>query len=170
MARFRDRTLPALAIALAVFALAACADEPHAPDAASAEAAGVVEAVPVERDPVTGQADAPAAPGDAQPVEPDDGFVPPRMSDPLPPQRLSEPVALDRSCRTDADCTVKNVGNCCGAYPSCVNVDSPTSPEAVRAQCEAQGMSSVCGFPEVSGCTCVEGQCRDVTGPARASE
>lgn len=93
-------------------------------------------------------------------------IVPPRMSDPLPPDVLPEPAALDRSCRTDADCTVKNVGNCCGYYPSCVNVNSPTDPAGVQAECAARGMSSVCGFPEVSGCQCVSGQCRDVTGGA----
>ncbi|MFP5373337.1 MAG: hypothetical protein ACLGHW_00345 [Gammaproteobacteria bacterium] len=88
------------------------------------------------------------------------------MSDPLPPEVLPEPASLDRSCRTDADCTVKNVGNCCGYYPSCVNVNSPTDPAGVQAECAARGMSSVCGFPEVSGCQCVSGQCRDVTGGA----
>lgn len=93
-------------------------------------------------------------------------IVPPRMSDPLPPEVLPEPAALNRSCRTDADCTVKNVGNCCGYYPSCVNVNSPTDPAGVQAECAARGMSSVCGFPEVSGCQCVSGQCRDLTGGA----
>jgi hypothetical protein len=126
--------------------------------------------LPVERDPVAGDGPAGSQADDAATASPSPGVVPPRMSDPLPPQRLPDPVTIDRSCRTDADCTVKDVGNCCGAYPSCVNVDSPTSPEAVRAQCEAQGMSSVCGFPEISGCTCVEGQCRDVAGAARVAE
>lgn len=96
--------------------------------------------------------------------------VPP-MSDPLPPERVPDAAAAnpptpDRSCRTSADCTVKNVGNCCGYYPSCVNVNSPTDPEGVQAECAARGMSSVCGFPQISGCQCVSGQCRDVTGGA----
>lgn len=86
---------------------------------------------------------------------------PPPMSDPLPPERVPDgkPVTLDRSCRTDADCTVKNVGNCCGYYPACVNKDSPTDPEGVQAQCAKDGMASVCGFAEISGCRCVQGQC-----------
>ena len=70
-----------------------------------------------------------------------------------------DPVVLNRSCKTDADCTVKNVGNCCGYYPACVNVDAKTNPEAVQAQCAKSGMASVWGFPEISGCTCVKGQC-----------
>jgi hypothetical protein len=68
-----------------------------------------------------------------------------------------------RSCRTDSDCAVKDVGNCCGAYPMCVNKDARTDPAAVRAQCEKDGMASICGFQEVSGCQCVKGQCENIT-------
>jgi len=67
--------------------------------------------------------------------------------------------AVDASCKTDADCTVKNVGNCCGAYPQCVNVDSPTFPDQVKAACAAKGQMGVCGFPEIAGCHCVAGTC-----------
>jgi hypothetical protein len=70
-----------------------------------------------------------------------------------------DPAAVDRSCSSDADCTVKDVGNCCGYYPACVNVDSPTDPEGVKAQCSKSGMASVCGFPAITGCQCVAGQC-----------
>lgn len=76
-----------------------------------------------------------------------------------PPARVTPAPALDLRCRTDADCTVKNVGNCCGAAPACVNVDSPTDPAAVMAQCQASGRMSVCGSPQITGCQCVEGQC-----------
>jgi len=72
-----------------------------------------------------------------------------------------EGVAVDRSCTTDADCTVKNVGNCCGYYPACVNVDSPTDPEGVQGECASTGRVGVCGFPEISGCQCVQGTCQD---------
>ncbi len=66
---------------------------------------------------------------------------------------------VDRSCKLDADCEVKNVGNCCGYFPACVNRASPTFPEQVRARCEAEGTLSVCGFEEIRGCRCVEGRC-----------
>lgn len=69
-------------------------------------------------------------------------------------------VQIDRSCNTDAECTVKDVGNCCGYYPACVNVDSPTDPEAVKAQCAKTGMAGVCGFPAITSCQCVAGQCQ----------
>ena len=72
---------------------------------------------------------------------------------------------VDYSCKTNADCEVKNVGNCCGYYPACVNKDSPTFPEKVKAACAAEGSSSICGFPEISSCDCIEGRCAAVTGP-----
>ena len=68
-------------------------------------------------------------------------------------------TVVDRSCRSDADCAVKNVGNCCGYYPACVNKDSPTDPEGVQAQCAKSGMMSVCGFADISACSCNAGTC-----------
>nr|WP_246109194.1 hypothetical protein [Vulcaniibacterium gelatinicum] len=86
-----------------------------------------------------------------------------RTGGPLPAEPMPDaPVQVDRSCRNDADCTVKNVGNCCGYYPACVNVDSPTDPEGVQARCAREGIASVCGFPEIAGCRCVDGQCREL--------
>ena len=73
------------------------------------------------------------------------------------------PGTVDFSCTTDAECTVKNVGNCCGEYPACVNVDSPTFPEQVKAQCAAEGMSSICGYPSISSCQCVDNRCEGVS-------
>lgn len=63
------------------------------------------------------------------------------------------------ACAVDADCAVKNVGNCCGYYPQCVNVDHQPNPAAVQADCAREGRSSICGYPEIQGCRCVEGQC-----------
>jgi hypothetical protein len=74
--------------------------------------------------------------------------------------RAGGPAAeVDYTCRADADCVVKDVGNCCGYYPACVNRDSPTFPERVQAECEKTGMASVCGWPVIKGCACVEGRC-----------
>lgn len=104
-----------------------------------------------------------AAPAPQAPVQPTPAAPAPSASaattaTPAPP-RTGAVAQLDHSCRTDADCTVKNVGNCCGAFPACVNVASPTDPAAVAAQCRASGRMSVCGFKEISGCQCVAGQC-----------
>ena len=93
----------------------------------------------------------------------------PRMSDPLPARRVP-PAApkLDFNCVSDADCAVKNIGNCCGYFPACVNKDSPTDPGAVRARCASEGMASVCGFAEISACTCSAGRCEAVGSNARS--
>ncbi len=97
----------------------------------------------------------------------------PPMSDPYPPATAGDrsgPVQVVRSCRTDGDCVVKDVGNCCGAMPACVNKDSPTDPAAVRAQCAKDGMASVCGFTEIAGCRCANGQCISDAAPIDPSQ
>ena len=78
----------------------------------------------------------------------------------------ANPMAPDRSCRTDADCAVKDVGNCCGRFPLCVNKDAKVDPAAVRAQCAKDGMASTCGFQEVGGCQCVQGRCENLPNGA----
>ncbi len=65
-------------------------------------------------------------------------------------------------CQVDADCVVKNVGNCCGYFPKCVNKNAEVDPEKVRRECEAQGRSSVCGFTEIQACTCQQNHCQAV--------
>jgi len=84
---------------------------------------------------------------------------PARSTEHPPPAKAAETV--DYSCKTDADCEVKNVGNCCGYYPACVNRGSPTFPDRVKAECAKKGTMGVCGFPDVKGCSCVEGRCAD---------
>jgi len=66
---------------------------------------------------------------------------------------------VDYRCQADSDCAVKNVGNCCGYYPACVNTNSPTYPEQVRADCAREGKMAVCGFREISACSCNQGRC-----------
>ncbi|HEX4910703.1 MAG TPA: hypothetical protein VFV64_08075 [Permianibacter sp.] len=69
--------------------------------------------------------------------------------------------SLAKRCETDSDCVVKNVGNCCGYAPQCVHKDVQTFPEQVKALCEKEGRSSICGFQEPAGCACVDNQCRE---------
>ena len=130
----------------------------------------------------TASSDAPKAaePAVSQPVAPA-----PAVAAPPPAQNMQAPVAPrtdaarnqdpiesrtglgasnpSRSCKTNGDCVVKDVGNCCGYFPMCVNKDAKTDPAAVRAQCEKDGKASICGFREVSGCQCVKGQCESLT-------
>ena len=93
----------------------------------------------------------------------------PPMSDPLPPERVQLPspaqAQVVRTCKVDADCVVKDVGNCCGYFPACVNRTSPTDPAAVRAQCARDGIASTCGFTQITACRCVRNQCVDDREP-----
>ena len=103
--------------------------------------------------------------GNAPPAPPEAPRPPPPKSSPLPPRAVEQAVTLDTTCKTSADCAVKDVGNCCGAMPACVNKDSPTDPAAVQAQCKARGMMGICGFKEIPACQCDNGQCVEA-GPA----
>jgi hypothetical protein len=82
------------------------------------------------------------------------------------PRLLGPPIkaadTLDYSCHSDADCAVKDIGNCCGQFPACVNRDSPTFPDQVRAECAKNHTAGVCGFPVIRGCSCVEGRCSNL--------
>ncbi|UNK43191.1 hypothetical protein MNO14_03595 [Luteimonas sp. S4-F44] len=69
------------------------------------------------------------------------------------------PLAPDTGCNVDADCAIKNVGNCCGVYPACVHRDAAVDPQAVAADCAARGLASVCGFREIEACRCVSNRC-----------
>lgn len=69
---------------------------------------------------------------------------------------------LDTSCRIDSDCEVKNVGNCCGYFPACVNREARPDPDAVMARCADTGMASVCGFRDIQSCSCVQNRCEAV--------
>ena len=64
-------------------------------------------------------------------------------------------------CESDADCVVKNIGNCCGMFLACVNQDYTPDLDAVSAACEREGRSSVCGFQEPAGCVCVNRRCKE---------
>ncbi|MCD9028923.1 hypothetical protein LDO26_11960 [Luteimonas sp. BDR2-5] len=72
--------------------------------------------------------------------------------------------ALDRSCRVDSDCAVKNVGNCCGYQPACVNAAAEPDPAAVQADCARRGMAGVCGFVDIEACSCVASRCEPADG------
>lgn len=67
--------------------------------------------------------------------------------------------SIDYSCKTDADCEIKNVANCCGQYPQCVNKNAKTDTELVRTLCAKEGAASICGFPSISSCECLNNRC-----------
>ena len=114
---------------------------------------------------------APQNPGNMKSAEP-----PPPMSaaekNVAPPQddgieekvADSKPGVVDFSCNTAADCKIKDVGSCCGYRPACVNKDSETFPEQVKAECAKKNMAGICGFPSISSCTCTNNKCEGVAG------
>ena len=83
---------------------------------------------------------------------------------PAPASAASDPSVVSRACKVDADCAVKNVGNCCGAHPQCVNIDAPVDPQAVKARCAAEHRAGMCNVQAISGCSCEAGQCSSNTG------
>jgi hypothetical protein len=140
------RSLAALLVALSLTACSAPAPAPETPQAAASTPAPVASRAPAPQPPKT--APAPDAPA------------------PVEHAGNASPMSPDRTCRTDADCAVKDVGSCCGTFPLCVNKDAKVDPAAVRAQCAKDGMASTCGFQPVSGCTCTKGRCENVAGGA----
>jgi hypothetical protein len=174
----RTRTL-AFALALVMAGVAGCSREAPPPATATAPAETTDAVAPVapaapEKLPPAAAAHADAylhadAPPDIIPErDPDDPRMPPAaaahanapasiaVGEPNP----SAPGAVDTSCRTDADCAIKDVGSCCGARPACVNVSSPTFPEQVKAQCKPSGRMGICGYPAITGCKCTNGMCQ----------
>ena len=66
------------------------------------------------------------------------------------------------ACNQDSDCVIKDVRNCCGYYPACVNAGAVIDVESVDRECAKQSVMGVCGFPEISGCACQNGSCVSV--------
>lgn len=84
------------------------------------------------------------------------------------PAGSSLPPQVNSQCKVDSDCVVKNVGNCCGYYPACVNRDSPVDPAAVQAECKRRGLVSACNVPHIQACRCVAQHCEAVSAAQTA--
>jgi hypothetical protein len=61
------------------------------------------------------------------------------------------------ACETDNDCTIRDVGNCCGFYPRCANANAVFTPP----DCSG-GTVGACGFPAIDSCTCRQNLCRSL--------
>lgn len=122
--------------------------------------------------PDRGQSDPTPAFGQAPPPP---ALVPPPgdAGGPPPPVALEDPplaghAGLRFDCRTDSDCAVMDVGNCCGHYPACVTTASTPDPDAVARECAGRGMAGICGFPVIESCACVANRC-EARGPEQAA-
>jgi hypothetical protein len=58
------------------------------------------------------------------------------------------------ACKANLDCVITNVGNCCGYYPRCANVNATFAPPACTG-----GQTGVCGFPTIDSCECRQNSC-----------
>lgn len=84
------------------------------------------------------------------------------MLESYPPQLKcpSKKIAQEPyACDEDSDCVIKDVHNCCGYYPRCVNKDYEPDIKAVEKECAEKGRVSVCGFPQITSCKCVGNKC-----------
>ena len=70
---------------------------------------------------------------------------------------------IDTSCNTVNDCEIKNVGNCCGQLPKCVNKNYIPQPNFVSDKCEEEDLFSGCGFVAFNKCLCIDNNCVDDT-------
>ncbi len=68
--------------------------------------------------------------------------------------------SIDYSCKTDSDCTIKDIRNCCGYYPKCVNVNSRPNQELVINLCEISESMAICGFQTINRCRCIDDVCQ----------
>ncbi len=145
------------------------------PDAAQTPVAPTTQPAPATSTPTP----APNAVHDAAaPLAPAAATAPKTPTAPAPTKNANDALAdkaagfdpnnPDRRCKIDSDCAVKDVGNCCGRFPMCVNKNAKTDPAAVAAQCAKQGMASICGFEEITACQCVDGQCKNAGNGAAA--
>ena len=86
------------------------------------------------------------------------GYCRKRLHDPKKPR-------IDTKCQQDSDCSKKDVGNCCGYFPKCVNKDFEPNLEAMKLWCQVNGSVGVCGWADFDSCQCQEGVCEEVQAP-----
>ncbi len=74
-------------------------------------------------------------------------------------EELTVPSTDPYFCITDSDCEVKDVRNCCGYFPRCVNKDYTPDHEAVRQACKEGRGNVECGWTDITYCACRENIC-----------
>jgi len=67
--------------------------------------------------------------------------------------------SIDYTCVKNSDCVIKNVYNCCGAYPKCVNKNAIINSNFASQNCSKEGFDSICGFPSIDSCQCINSKC-----------
>src|SRR3989344_796738 len=67
--------------------------------------------------------------------------------------------SIDYSCSKDSDCEIKDIRNCCGYFPSCVNKNFRPNLKLVDELCKKEDKLSICGFREIQSCECINNKC-----------
>ena len=67
--------------------------------------------------------------------------------------------SIEYSCQVNSDCVIRDVRNCCGYYPKCINRNSDTKPELVQELCRLTDTMAICGFPTINSCVCNNNVC-----------
>jgi hypothetical protein len=75
-------------------------------------------------------------------------------------KNTSNPQPSSDSCTADSDCAIKDVHNCCGYYPGCVNKDFQPDIDTVVKRCKEKNGADICGFPKINGCKCANNRCK----------
>lgn len=66
---------------------------------------------------------------------------------------------INIECETNLDCAIKDIHNCCGYYPKCVNIEFETKVNLVRDLCKVSQKMPICGFQTINSCACINGRC-----------
>lgn len=67
--------------------------------------------------------------------------------------------SIDYSCTQNLDCEIKDVSNCCGYYPECVNKNAIVNSTFVMEECQKEALGGACGFPSINTCKCENNLC-----------
>ncbi len=150
---------------LMLLTLMACAGEGSAPTNAPETPAATTPASPANPHTPTVDPNAPDVATSPPPASAEPPPPPPVPSSVAPTpsgtfdSSLKAHAGLSFACATSNDCAIKDVGNCCGSYPACVNADSPVDADAVARECAEKGLSGICGYPVIEACVCTAGRC-----------
>ena len=68
-------------------------------------------------------------------------------------------LSINYTCEQAQDCEIKDVRNCCGYHPKCVNKNSIVNGTLVKELCEHGAQTGLCGFQDIKSCKCEKNMC-----------
>ncbi|MBS3074963.1 hypothetical protein J4429_00730 [Candidatus Pacearchaeota archaeon] len=67
--------------------------------------------------------------------------------------------SINYTCEQPEDCEIKDVRNCCGYHPECVNKNSIVNASLVKELCEHGAQTGLCGYKDIKSCKCEKNKC-----------